>query len=101
MQEISPEEMEICLRVLKLAADNPAAVRGNDRFRGLLGKAFKEGKRADQQESKWRQQIEDRLAAGDNSNGADSARCYSAQVTASTAKHRGQTTQQARKLLYL
>ena len=60
MKEFSPEEREICLRVLQLAADNPSLVRSDNHLRGLVAKVFKEGKRFEQQEAKWQQQVADR-----------------------------------------
>jgi NAD(P)-dependent dehydrogenase (short-subunit alcohol dehydrogenase family) len=58
--EIPPEEMEHCLQILQRIADTPGIIRRNDRFKGLISKIYKESKRDDQREERWRQRIEDR-----------------------------------------
>lgn len=58
--EIPPEEIEQCLRTLQRIADTPGSVRNNDRFKGLISKIYKESKRDDQREEKWRQRLADR-----------------------------------------
>jgi len=58
--QISPEEMEVCLRVLQQVAYFPASVQGADRFKGLISKVYKECKRFDHHEERWRKQVEDR-----------------------------------------
>jgi NAD(P)-dependent dehydrogenase (short-subunit alcohol dehydrogenase family) len=58
--EIPPEEMEHCLRILQRIADTPGIIRRNDRFKGLISKIYKESKRDDQREERWRQRVEDR-----------------------------------------
>ena len=57
--EIPPDEMENCLRTLQRIADSPGAVRRDDRFKGLISKIYKETKRDDQREERWRQRVED------------------------------------------
>ena len=58
--EIPPEEMERCLQILQRIADTPGSVRRNDRFKGLISKIYKESKRDEQREERWRQRVEDR-----------------------------------------
>jgi NAD(P)-dependent dehydrogenase (short-subunit alcohol dehydrogenase family) len=58
--EIPPEDMEHCLRILQHIADTPGIIRRNDRFKGLISKIYKESKRDDQREERWRQRMEDR-----------------------------------------
>ena len=60
MEEIPPEEMEHCLQILQRIADTPGIIRRNDRFKGLISKIYKESKRDDQREERWRQRVEDR-----------------------------------------
>ncbi len=58
--EMPPEDMELCLQLLQRIADTPGIVRCNDRFKGLISKIYKESKRDDQREERWRQRMEDR-----------------------------------------
>src|SRR5579871_1265859 len=58
--EMPPEEMEICLQVLQKIADKPGLIRRDDRFKGLISKIYKESKRDDQREERWRRRVEDR-----------------------------------------
>ena len=58
--EIPPEELEICLRVLKQYADYPTIFRQDERFKGLVSKVVKEGRRVEQQTERSRLLTEDR-----------------------------------------
>ena len=58
--EISQEDMAKCLQVLQQIADAPLLVRRDDRFKGLISKIYKESKRDDQREERWRQMVDDR-----------------------------------------
>lgn len=59
--EISPEEMAVCLRVLQQIADNPGIVRQDERLKTLIAKVFKESRRLEQKDAKFRQQVADRV----------------------------------------
>jgi NAD(P)-dependent dehydrogenase (short-subunit alcohol dehydrogenase family) len=58
--ELSPEEREMCLQILQRVADNPVLIRHDQRFKALVGKIFKEGRREIQREAKQQQLGEDR-----------------------------------------
>ena len=58
--EISPDELEACLTTLQKIATAPSAARRDDRFKGLISKIYKETKRDDQREDRWRREMEDR-----------------------------------------
>ena len=58
--EISPDELEACLTTLQKIATAPSAARRDDRFKGLISKIYKESKRDDQREDRWRKELEDR-----------------------------------------
>jgi NAD(P)-dependent dehydrogenase (short-subunit alcohol dehydrogenase family) len=58
--DITPEEMETCLRVLQRIADYPGVVRRDERFNTLVSKVYKECKRFDLRAEKTRQMSEDR-----------------------------------------
>lgn len=58
--EFSPEEIEICLKVLQQIADFPGSLRRDDRFKGLISKIYKETKRDENRDERWRKQTEDR-----------------------------------------
>jgi NAD(P)-dependent dehydrogenase (short-subunit alcohol dehydrogenase family) len=58
--EFSPEEIEVCLKVLHQIANFPGSLRRDDRFKGLISKIYKQTKRDEQRDERWRQQTEDR-----------------------------------------
>lgn len=62
--EISPEEMAICLEVLQRVANYPGIVGredpNHDRFKTLVSKVYREGKKHDLRTEKGRQRAEDR-----------------------------------------
>ncbi len=62
VEPVSDAEMEQCLDILQLIANSPGVVRRNDRFKGLISKIYKESKRNDQREEKWRKRLADRDA---------------------------------------
>src|SRR3982750_2183014 len=57
---LSPEEIETCLKVLQQIANFPGALRRDDRFKGLISKIYKETKRDENRDERWRKLIEDR-----------------------------------------
>ncbi len=54
------QEMDQCLSVLQKIADSPRSALQTDRFKGLISKIYKESKRDDQREERWRKEQEDR-----------------------------------------
>ena len=59
--EVSPEELEVCLRVLQQVADSRGTIRRNERFNSLIAKVHREGRRHDgRRAERLRQQTEDR-----------------------------------------
>src|SRR5450432_2765760 len=58
--EFSPEEIEVCLKVLQQIANFPGSLRRDDRFKGLISKIYKQVRRDEQRDERWRQQTEDR-----------------------------------------
>ena len=56
----TPEEIDRCTDVLQQIAARPHAVRGNERFKCLVAKVYKETRRLDQREEAWRKMKEDR-----------------------------------------
>ncbi len=60
MTEISPEEMETCLKVLQNFADFPGLLHRDDRLKGLISKLYKAGKRFDHHEERWKKLQQDR-----------------------------------------
>lgn len=58
--DISPEELDACLRVLQKMADSGGRIRRSERFNSLISKVYREGKRHDLQAERRRQQTEDR-----------------------------------------
>ena len=58
--DISPAELEACLTTLQKIATAPSAARRDDRFKGLISKIYKETKRDDQREERWRKEMADR-----------------------------------------
>src|SRR3978361_144730 len=58
--QFSPEEIETCLKVLQQIANFPGALRRDDRFKGLISKIYKETKRDENRDARWRKQTEDR-----------------------------------------
>lgn len=57
---IPPEELEICLNVLQQISDNPAVISHHERFKSLIAKIHKEGKKSSRRTERQRQQAEDR-----------------------------------------
>lgn len=58
--DISPEEMETCLRVLQRIADSHGSLPRNARFNSLISKVYREGKRHDLNTERRRREAEDR-----------------------------------------
>ena len=58
--ELTPDEMETCLRVLQRISDSHGTIRRSDMFNGLISKIYREGKRYDLRTERNRQQSEDR-----------------------------------------
>ncbi len=58
--EVSPEEIEVCLKVLHRIANYPSSLRRDDRFKGLISKIYKETKRDENRDERWRKLTEDR-----------------------------------------
>src|SRR5690348_9941048 len=58
--EFSPEEIATCLKVLQQIANFPGSLRRDDRFKGLISKIYKETKRDENRDERWRKQTEDR-----------------------------------------
>jgi NAD(P)-dependent dehydrogenase (short-subunit alcohol dehydrogenase family) len=62
---ISAEEVEACLKVLQRVANFPGSLRRDDRFKGLISKIYKETKRDENRDERWRRQAEDRALRAD------------------------------------
>ena len=58
--DISPEELETCLRVLQRISDSHGTIRRSDRLNSLVSKIYREGKRRDLHDERRRQEAEDR-----------------------------------------
>ena len=58
--EFSPEEIEVCLKVLQQIANFPGSLRRDDRFKGLISKIYKETRRDESRDERWRKLTEDR-----------------------------------------
>lgn len=58
--DIPAEEWERCLQILQQIADNPALIRRDDRFKGLISKIYKTSKREEHRAERWQQMIADR-----------------------------------------
>ncbi len=57
---ISPAEIEICLHVLQQIAEDPTTIDRHDRFKTLIAKIHKEGRKKSRQAHQQQQQIADR-----------------------------------------
>lgn len=57
---IPPEKLEICLEVLQQVSEDPAVMSAHDRFKGLIAKIHREGKKGERRLSQQRSQKEDR-----------------------------------------
>jgi len=57
---IPPNDLEICLNVLQQISENPAVITHHDRFKSLIAKIYKEGKKSKRNSERQRQQAEDR-----------------------------------------
>jgi len=58
--ELTPDEIEVCLKVLHRIANYPGALRRDDAFKGLITKIYKETRRDENRDERWRKQTEDR-----------------------------------------
>src|SRR5262249_330591 len=54
------EEIETFMLVLQHVANYPSALRRDDRFKGLISKIYKETKRDENRDERWRRQTQDR-----------------------------------------
>ncbi len=54
------EQMQTCLFVLQLIADNPNIAKDDHRFKGLISKLYKENRRDEKRDDRWRKEQEDR-----------------------------------------
>ena len=57
---IPPNDLEICLNVLQQISENPAVINHHERFKSLIAKIYKEGKKSTRNKERQRQQTEDR-----------------------------------------
>jgi NAD(P)-dependent dehydrogenase (short-subunit alcohol dehydrogenase family) len=57
---IPPEELEICLNVLQQISENPTLINDRDRFKSLIAKIYKEGRRNLRHARQQQRQAEDR-----------------------------------------
>jgi NAD(P)-dependent dehydrogenase (short-subunit alcohol dehydrogenase family) len=57
---ISPAELEICLQVLQQISEDPTTIDRHDRFKTLIAKIHKEGRKKSRQAHQQQQQIADR-----------------------------------------
>ena len=57
---VSTEDWKVCLRVLQLVSEDPAQAAGDERFKALVAKIHKEGKRGVRREAAHQRQAEDR-----------------------------------------
>ncbi|MBE9118245.1 SDR family oxidoreductase [Lusitaniella coriacea LEGE 07157] len=57
--DISPEEMEICLRVLQTVSEDVAIAQSHDRFKSLVAKIYKQGKKIQRGAERVRRASED------------------------------------------
>ncbi len=56
---IPPDKLEICLNVLQQISENPAMMSEEHRFKSLIAKIYKEGRRNFRQTQHKQRQIED------------------------------------------
>ena len=57
---IPPKHLEICLNVLQQISENPAVINHHERFKSLIAKIYKEGKKSYRSQQRQNQQAEDR-----------------------------------------
>lgn len=57
---IPPEQLEICLNVLQQISDNPAIINQHERFKSLIVKIYKQGRKSLRQTQQHQQRTEDR-----------------------------------------
>lgn len=57
---IPPKDLEICLNVLQQISENTAVINHHERFKSLIAKIYKEGKKSTRNNERQRQQTEDR-----------------------------------------
>lgn len=57
---IPPKDLEICLSVLQQISENPAVINHHKRFKSLIAKIYKEGKKSFRSQQRQNQQAEDR-----------------------------------------
>lgn len=60
----SEQELEICLRVLQEVADDPRLVQEHERFKALVAKIHRQGRRGQRQEAQQQRRAEDRARRG-------------------------------------
>ncbi|GAB4210480.1 MAG: SDR family oxidoreductase [Roseiflexaceae bacterium] len=60
MTEFSPEELETCLRVLQRVADDPGLIQEHERFKSLVAKIHKGGKKGQRRAAQSERRAEDR-----------------------------------------
>ena len=58
--EFSPEEMEICLKVLQQIADFPGSLPRQERLKSLISKLYKQSRKDESRDERWRKLTEDR-----------------------------------------
>ena len=90
----TPEEMEICVRVLQEVSEDVSSVSGHDRFKSLVAKIHREGKRG-----KRREKQQDRVAFDDEIAGSTGIVLY--QVAERPPTLSGHTHYRAAKLCYI
>jgi NAD(P)-dependent dehydrogenase (short-subunit alcohol dehydrogenase family) len=56
---IPPEELAICLKVLQQISEDPTVINHHDRFKGLIAKIHKEGRKNERRIERQRQRTED------------------------------------------
>ncbi len=59
-EKLTDEEIETCLNVLHQVANFPGPLRRDDRFKSLIAKIYKETKRDESRDERWRKQTQDR-----------------------------------------
>jgi NAD(P)-dependent dehydrogenase (short-subunit alcohol dehydrogenase family) len=60
MDNIPAERLEICLEVLQQIADDPESIVSHDRFKGLIAKIYKQGRKYSRKHDLVERKIEDR-----------------------------------------
>ncbi|WP_377476948.1 MAG: SDR family NAD(P)-dependent oxidoreductase [Microcoleus anatoxicus] len=56
---IPPDQLEICLNVLQQISEDPAVIREHDRFKSLIAKIYKQGRKGWRQTQQQQRRIED------------------------------------------